>query len=503
MVTLMKILIAGFQHETNTFVARNAHYENFANGETFPAMKRGERVFDLRHVNIPVGGFINEIEPDGHTLIAVLWAGAGPSAHVARDTFERIAGEIVEAAGVHAPDAVYLDLHGAMVAEHTDDGEGELLARVRGVVGPDVPVVASLDLHANVTERMLACADALVAYRTYPHVDMAPTGARAARLVRAALAGERWHCASRRIPFLIPLNAMCTLVEPARPAYEHLERLERDGLASMSFALGFPAADFPECGPVVWAYATQKQIAEDAVGTFFDGMVGSEAAWAVEFLAPEEAVAQAMRLSDGKSKPVVIADTQDNPGAGGESDTTGMLRALLSEGARNAAFGVVHDPDAAYAAEQAGVGSTIGIELGGESGLPDGARFRGTFEVVRLSEGNCVFDGPMLNGMAVQLGTTALLKIGDVLVIVSSQRPPQMMDRNLYRLVGIEPEKMRILVNKSSVHFRADFDAIACATLVAKAPGGMRADPRDLPWKHLRRGLRVAPLGPAFGETRG
>jgi microcystin degradation protein MlrC len=209
-----------------------------------------------------------------------------------------------------------------------------------------------------------------------------------------------------------------------------------------------------------------------------------------------------MRLSEGQSRPVVIADTQDNPGAGGESNTTGMLRALISEGARNAAFGVVHDPDAVIAARQAGVGYPVEIELGGESGLPEGERFRGTFEVAQLSDGHCVFDGPMLNGMAVELGPTALLKIGGVVVIVSSERPPQMMDRNLYRVAGVEPEKMRILVNKSSVHFRADFDSIALTTLIAKAPGGMQADPRDLPWKRLRDGLRIAPLGPIFAEQR-
>lgn len=494
----MKIVIAGFQHETNTFVGRKALYQNFVNGETFPALRRGQQVLGFRNVNLPIGGFISEIEPDGHTLVPVLWAGAGPSAHVTHDTYEKIAGEIVEAAEMHVPDAVYLDLHGAMVAEQTNDGEGELLARLRSVLGPRIPIVASLDLHANVTERMLACADALVAYRTYPHVDMAATGARAARLLRALLDGERWHCAWRRLPFLIPLNAMCTLVEPAKSAFEKVEQREKGGLASMSFALGFPAADFPECGPMVWAYGTHRNPVEAAVGQIFDEIALSEADWAVDFLTPEDAVTQAMQLSDGRNRPVVIADTQDNPGAGGESNTTGMLRALIAQGASSAAFGVVHDAEAVIAAQQTGIGRSLEIEMGGESGLPNGARFRGVFEVVELSDGKCVFDGPMLNGMQVQLGLTALLKIHEIFVIVSSERPPQMMDRNLYRVAGIEPENMRILVNKSSVHFRADFDAIACATLVAKAPGGMRADPRDLPWKDLRPGLRIAPLGAPF-----
>ncbi len=221
------ILIAGFQHETNTFAPSKAAYENFERGEGFPSMSRGSDVLALRDVNIPAGGFIRAAEAAGYALSPVIWAGASPSAHVTRDAFERIAGEIVEAARTQRFDAVYLDLHGAMVAEHVDDGEGELLARVREVVGPSVPIVASLDLHANVTERMLRSANALVAYRTYPHVDMAETGARAADLLARLISGEGLHRASRRLPFLIPINGMCTLLEPSRGMYQRVG--EADG----------------------------------------------------------------------------------------------------------------------------------------------------------------------------------------------------------------------------------------------------------------------------------
>lgn len=496
----MKILLAGFQHETNTFVTLHAGYENFVNGETFPALKRGRDMFALRDVNIPVGGFIKEIECDGHQLVPVVWAGAGPSAEVQHDTFERIVGEIVAAAHAERPDAIYLDLHGAMVAEQADDGEGELLERLRRTVGNDVAIVASVDLHANVTDRMLRLADAIVGYRTYPHVDMAITGQRAAKLMRARLQGSRWHCAWRKLPFLIPLNSMCTLVEPASGTYRRLEEIESSGLASLSLALGFPAADFPECGPTIWGYSLDAQKAEDAVARLADEIVTSEAAWQAHFLSPESAVEEAMRLSNGAAKPIVIADTQDNPGAGGESNTTGMLRALLSRNAEDAAFGVVYDPEAAQRAHHNGIGALIDVPLGGESGLPDGARFRGKFEVVALSDGVCRFDGPMLNGMEVKLGPAALLRIGGVSVVVSSEHPPQMMDRNLYRVVGLDPEKMKILVNKSSVHFRADFDPIAQATLVAKAPGAVVADPVDLPWRRLKSGMRMCPMGPAFKQ---
>lgn len=179
----MRIMTAGFQHETNTFSRTSAEYENFLNGEGFPALRRNEELFELVDVNIPMGGFLAEMRDTAATIIPVIWAAASPSGPVSRSAYDRIAGEILESAEKTRPDAVYLDLHGAMVAEHHDDGEGELLTRLRSIVGSSVPIVVSLDLHANVSEAMMANADGMVAFRTYPHVDMAETGRRAAQLL--------------------------------------------------------------------------------------------------------------------------------------------------------------------------------------------------------------------------------------------------------------------------------------------------------------------------------
>jgi microcystin degradation protein MlrC len=492
------ILIAGFQHETNTFAPTRAAYENFVRGEGHPPLTRGDAVLTLRDVNLPLGGFVRAAEAAGHTLRAVLWAGASPAAHVTQDAYERIAGEIVAAAQQGGFDAIYLDLHGAMVVEHVEDGEGELLSRLRAHVGPAVPIVASLDLHANVTARMLDAADALVAYRTYPHVDMAATGERAAALLDHLLvSGKPLAKASCRLPFLIPINGMCTMLEPARSMYDALAALEQQPVLSLSFAPGFPAADFAECGPVLWGYGEDAAQTGRAVQMLYDRMLQTEAQWRVPFLTPDEAVAQALRLSAGATRPVVIADTQDNPGAGADSNTTGMLRALLSHQVEDAALGLLWDPEAAAQAHAAGVGATVELTLGGRSGVPGDTPFTGRFEVLALSNGSCRYDGPMMHGMQVTLGPSACVRIGGVKVALSSTKA-QMLERNLYRMVGIEPEAMKILVNKSSVHFRADFEPIAHAVLVAKAPGPMLADPADLPWQRLAPGIRLAPLGPAF-----
>ncbi|MCW5251955.1 M81 family metallopeptidase [Streptomyces sp. SHP 1-2] len=490
----MRILVAGFQHETNTFAATPATYESFLNGEGFPALRRGDRLHELTRVNLAVGGFLTAMANSGADLVPVIWAAACPSGRVTRDAYERIAGEIVDAARTTRPDAVFLDLHGAMAAEHCDDGEGELLTRLRAVIGPDVPVVVSLDLHANVTERMLSAVDAAVGLRTYPHVDMAETGVRAAGLLRRLCSGERLHLRWRRIPFLIPVNSGCTDFGPAREVYGTVAPLSGDD-ACLSFAAGFPASDFPECGPVVWCYGPDPEAAGRAVDSLYENVVRREAEWRVNVLPPEAAVAEAGRLAKGASRPVVIADTQDNPGAGGDARTTGMLRALAGAG-ESAALAAIWDPGAAAAAHTAGLGATVHTALGGHPGIAGAEPFEGAFVVEHLADGRCRFEGPMMHGTEVDSGPSACLRIGALRIGVTSGKV-QLLDRAQLRMLGIRPESERIVVLKSSVHFRADFQPAAEAVLVAAAPGPVAADPADLPWRRLRPGIRTSPLGPS------
>ncbi len=365
----MRILIAGFQHETNTFAPSRTGYQDFVHGGAFPAMTRGADILAMRDVNIPIGGFIRAMQGPRIELVPILWAGATPAAHVEQDAFERIAGEILAAARDGSFDAIYLDLHGAMVCSHDDDGEGLLLAQLRAIVGPRVPIVASLDLHANVTKQMLEQADALVAYRTYPHEDMAEAGERAAGLLKCLLAnGSRLHRARGGCPFSFP-STPCAPWSNRRKALIGPWAWPNAGQnVALSFAPGFPAADFPECGGVVWGYGGDARI-ETAVEGLTRYIVGREGEWVVPFLAPEEAVRRAQWIAAQASRPVVIADTQDNPGGGGDSNTTGMLRALLACNAEEAAMGLMVDPQAARAAHAAGAGHDITIGLGGQSGI--------------------------------------------------------------------------------------------------------------------------------------
>ena len=500
---MTRVLIAGYQHETNTFAPSLADWDAFTRGDSFPAFVRGQAMQDkLSGINIPVGGFIDAAKSRGWALLPSCWAGAIPSSYVTRDAFERIAGAIAEdvaTARDHGGlDAIYLDLHGAAVAEHADDSEGELLARLRAQVGPDLPIVASLDLHANVTVRMLSEADALVAYRSYPHVDMAATGERAAELLARRLkAGQREPMASRRLPVLIPLNAQSTLAAPAQDLFDELAALDSRHGTVLSFCMGFPASDFDECAPMVWGHGAQ---AEAAVGRLY-GSVSEPTQWRLEILSAREAVTQAIALAAAASKPVVIADTQDNPGAGGDSNTTGMLHALLAQGAGRrfpgrVALGLLFDPAAGRAACGAGVGAELDLALGTAvptfSGQPRDPPLRARFKVLAVSDGRCTLTGPMMRGLTVHLGPCACLEIDGIRIAVVSGKK-QLLDRELLRMVGIHAERMRIVVVKSSNHFRADFQPHASAVLVAKAAGPMAADPADLPWRKLPASTRRRP----------
>jgi microcystin degradation protein MlrC len=496
----MRIAIGGFQHETNTFAPSKATFDDFARGGGWPPLLAGNDVLDgVAGINLPIAGFIEAMQPRRHDLVPLAWAAASPSAHVTEDAFERIGGLIVDRLRTAGTvDAIYLDLHGAMVTEHVDDGEGELLARVRAVVGPRVPVVASLDLHANVTPRMLEHADALVAYRTYPHVDMSDTGARAADLLQQRLDGApRAHVSVRRLPFLIPLGSQSTMLEPMQTLYAELARLEGKGVGSVSFTPGFPAADFEACGPVAFAYGADPDAIAKAADRLQDMIASCEADFVLEALSPEEGVRRAMEIAARATRPVVIADTQDNPGAGGNSDTTGMLRALVAANAQRAALGLMVDPEAARAAHAVGEGTSLEIGLGGKSNIPGDAPFHARFQVEKLHDGRFTCTGPFYRGARMNIGPSACLRIGGVRVVVACEKP-QLADQEMYRFIGIEPTREGILVNKSSVHFRADFAPIAETILVCKSPGPMLADPADFPWKRLARGIRTRPLGEAF-----
>ncbi len=498
---MRRIAIAGFQHETHTFGITKAGFRDFEIADSWPGLLKGAEVIsETEGINLPIAGFAEAaMQRSDLELIPILWCAAEPSAHVTDEAFERISTMILDGmreAG--SLDGIYLDLHGAMVTESFEDGEGELLRRLRDALGEDIPISMSLDLHANITERMIRHCTSIALFRTYPHLDMAKTGARCLSHLMAQIDGARPAKAFRQVPYLIPLSAQYTGGEPCRSLYEVLREFDAEPDRWADIALGFTAADIPDAGPSIVAYAPTQTEADRIADQIFAAFEDAEAEFDCDLLSATEAVQSAM--ANTSDKPVIIADVQDNPGAGATSDTTGLLNALVAEGAQGALLGLMHDPEIAARAHLAGAGNIIEGALGGKSGQAGQSPYVGRFRVVSLSDGHCEFTGEMYGGGIAVLGPSAVLDVisegADVRVVVTSMRS-QCLDLGLFTHFGIDPTKARVIGVKSTVHFRADFEPIAAAVLACAAPGVFPCELTKIPYTRLREGIRLGPMGPA------
>jgi microcystin degradation protein MlrC len=489
-----RIAIGGFQHETNTFSPQVATLADFAAPDAWPGLTRGAGLFEaVAGINLPAAGFVDEAHGLHHELVPLTWCSAQPSGRVTRDAFEHVSALLL--ADLHAAgglDAVYLDLHGAMAAEHVDDADGELLRRVRSLVGPDVVLVASLDYHANVSPLMAQQATALVAYRTYPHVDMAECGARAARCLHDLLGRPRPVVGFEPLEFLVPLTSGSTLTQPMQDVAALASELERGSLLAVNVTPGFPAADVAECGPAVYACGRDAGPVRDAVARLAAEVRCREGEFALELYPVAEACRLAQATAIPRGRPLVLADTQDNPGAGGNADTTTLLKGLLEARVPGVLAGVYWDPVTAARAHAAGVGAQVEVELGGRSGLAGETPLAARAAVVALGDGRFTGTGPFYRGGRFELGPMALLRIGGAHVAVAS-RKQQAADQAMFRHLGVEPAAFAVLALKSSVHFRADFGPIASRIAVVEAPGPNLADPSRLPFTRLRPGVRTRP----------
>jgi microcystin degradation protein MlrC len=320
---------------------------------------------------------------------------------------------------------------------------------------------------------------------------MKDAGAQAMRLLLARIErGRPWARAFRPLDFWIPIGSQCTLMPPM-----HTVMAERAGLAErlksveLAFCFGFPYADFPGCGPAIAAFADTDPQASAAADALLGFVNAQESAFVQDTMPSAAAVAEAMRLSKGAPKPVILADTQDNPGGGGHGDTTELLSELVRQGAKGAVLCLINDADSVAACVAAGVGHTVELSLGGKS---DGMPFACSARVEKLTDSVFTLTGPMGAGNPGNLGDTALVDISGVRVMIAS-RKMQALDQAILRHVGIEPASCPIIALKSSVHFRADFGPIAHQVIVAIAPGPVVADPAVLNFRHVRADIRRRP----------
>lgn len=492
----LRIAIGGFLHETHSFAPRPTTWPDFVQPGGFPPLQNGAGLLEaLRSTSVPAAGAIAVADEAGAEIVPLAWAFASPAGPIQDEAFERLAAlncaHLSNALQSGPLDGVYLDLHGAALAESFADAEGELLRRVRAIIGPDLPLTISLDPHANLTRAMVARTDAVVPFRTYPHVDMKQAGAQAMRLlIQRIRRGKAWARAYRQIDFWMPIGSQCTLMDPMRTVMAERARIAaRPGLAELAWCFGFPFADFADCGAALAAFADTQSQADAAADELAAFINARESAFIQDTLPAAEAVAEAKRLAASGRRPVVLADTQDNPGGGGHGDTTGLLAELVRQHAQGALVCLINDEESAAACHRSGEGGKAGLELGGKS---DGMPFPCTVTVRKLTDGQFTLTGPMGAGNPANIGPAALVDVDGVRVIVCS-RKIQALDQAIIRHMGIEPAECPIIALKSSVHFRADFAPIASEILVAIAPGPVLADPAAFNFRHVRAAVRRRP----------
>ena len=337
--------------------------------------------------------------------------------------------------------------------------------------GEALPLTISLDPHANLTPAMVRLADVVVPFRTYPHVDMKFAGAQAMRLLlqRIERGDARGRVPFRPLDFWIPLGSQCTLMPPMQPVMTEREALaERLGAVELAFCFGFPYADFDGCGAAIAAFADTQARADAAADALLAFVNAREATFVQDTMPSAAAVAEAKRIAAGAKRPVVLADTQDNPGGGGHGDTTELLAELVQpgrEGRRRVPDQRCRERRRLPRRRRRRARSTCR-----SAASPTACRSLCRARVEKLTDGVFTLTGPMGAGNPGNIGDTALVDIDGVRVMIAS-RKMQALDQAILRHVGIEPADCPIIALKSSVHFRADFGPIAEEVIVAIAPG--------------------------------
>ncbi len=459
-----RVLTGRFMHETNTFSVQKTDMalwrrRDFHRDNEIPAAFRGTRS--------ALGATFEAADKYGWTLIHPVSANANPSGTVSDDAFEQIAGLLLAAAARQQPiDGVLLHLHGAMVVESYEDGEGELLARLRRLLGPEVPIVATLDLHANVTQLMADSASALIAFRTYPHIDQYERAWQGAELLQRAMRGEiRPRTVIAKRPMLYGLDWGRTQRGPMAELIARGEALEAAGeVLAVSICAGFPLADISDVGPsvTVTVDAGGEGHGEAIAGDFIEHAWATRDFTTVQMLSVAEAVARAREGQPG-DKPLLVADFTDNPGGGGYGDATAFLKGLIDAGIERVAFHAICDPEAAAEGMRAGIGPVTLILGGKVDPRLGGGPLTLAGEITHLSNGRFIAYGPMGGGLERDYGPSLVFRVGgpngiDIIVISNNG---QAVDLAQFTSLGLDPARYSTVCVKSMQHFRAAFEPIA------------------------------------------
>ncbi len=470
----MRIVTGGIAQETNTFQWEPTSLTDFQKGSSH--VYRGAEMLALENTGNIYSGILAEAQRQGVELILTTYGQAVPGGRVSKEAFDLISSEILDGIKAALPvDGVLLGLHGAMALEHEDDGEGNLLAAVRELVGPGVPVAAPLDLHANLSPAMMMHADVLVGYKEYPHIDMPETGARAMLLLIETIEGKvRPSMSYVKVPLIVANQSMVTTWQsPLKKAIDRAQELEAEGdVLSATVLGGFPFADTPYSSiSIIVVTNNDPEKATLRAGELAQMCWDMRADFEVVPTPIGEAIGEAMAGEEGSV--YVLADIADSGASGTAGDGTAILEGLLQANARSAAVAEIMDRAAVDVCIEAGVGATVSLEVGGKHDGNHGKPVAVTGKVRLIHEGSFDLGGPMGKGTRASRGRTVVLEIngpgGIELQLTDLRGHPS--DLNFFRAFGIEPTQRRILVVKSAAHFRADFGPIATKIIEVDAPG--------------------------------
>jgi len=484
----MRFVVAQMQHETNTFSPVPTPWEAF--GKHGPWLGR-EALEAVEGTRVPMAAFVDLAREARAEIVTPVAAWAHPSGPVDGAAYDRICALIRDAVRAGC-DAVLLDLHGAMVVEgRTDDGEGTLLEAIRAVA-PRMPIAVSLDLHANVTERMVRNCDVIAGYKTYPHVDGYEAAALAGGVLLRYLKGEvRPVMAWGNRPLLAHTLRQNTGEAPMRDFVAAARAAERAGMLAATAFGGFQLADIPEAGISAVVVADgDRAAAQAACDAILDAAWRRKEDFVYRGRPLEEALAEAKRLADASGGPVLLLDHADNCMSGATQDSMHVLDAALRMGLAGIAMGPVRDPEAVARMVEAGIGNRVTLAVGGKADMPaigrKGQPMELTGVVRNVTDGEYTITGPQFTGTRCYMGRTAVLDTGKAKIVVT-ERNQEPWDRGVFESAGIRPEDARYLLLKSRMYFRPVFLPIAKGAVLCDGVGVASSDWKQFDYRKVRR----------------
>ncbi|HEX5453310.1 MAG TPA: M81 family metallopeptidase [Stellaceae bacterium] len=487
----MRLLIAMMKHETNTFSPVPTPLERFGHE---PGPLYGEAaIAAYRGTGSGLGAYLDLAAREGAEIVVPIAAGAPPSRPVERAAYEHIAEIICEAVGKGGFDGIMLDLHGAMVAEHLEDGEGELLRRIRAI-DPKTPIAVAYDMHANLYDAMIANATVVAGYRTYPHIDTYDTAKRAGDILLKTVRGEvRPAMAWGNMPMLPHVMRQGTDDYPNKELQARVAAMAGEGALCASLFTGFPHADIANAGlSAVVVTDGDRALAERLRDELLDQAWADREAFVYRLEPLEQSLARARQMAGSApgDGPIVLLDHYDNCASGGTMDTTAVLAAILREGLDNVAVFAIYDPEAVAQAIAAGIGAEISLAIGGKMAMPaipDESRpLAVTGRVKTISHGRFRNRGPMGRGVLMDMGPSVVLDTGRVeIALISRHIEPN--DINCLLSLGIDPTQKRFVMLKSRIHWRAGLRSLARAVVECAGTGVCTSDYSQLTFRNVRR----------------